>query len=98
MSDTAFLLLAKEADLPSLVIGKAQESLSYNCVGYCCSCNNPVYIDPTGDGYQTIQYTENSIYLHNKIRDILGDKQKSNKHQCSIPITLSIPDNEFVKK
>ena len=23
---------------------KAQESLSYNCVGYCCSCNNPVYI------------------------------------------------------
>lgn len=77
---------------------KAQESLSYNCVGYCCSCNNPVYIDPTGNGYQTIPYNENSIYLHNKIKDILGDKQKSNKHQCSIPITLSIPDNEFVKK
>ena len=63
---------------------------------FCCSCNSPVYVDPTGLGYQTIPFTKHAIELHNKIKEIIGDNQKAIK--SDVPITISIPDSVFVKK
>lgn len=89
-----------ESELNELVLGydghpKSISNISYSCIGYCCSCDKPVYIDPTNGDYQTIPYNDNAIELHNKIKAILGDNQKVIKN--SVPITIDVPvDSEFV--
>lgn len=90
-----------ESELNELVLGsgglpKHIENISYSCMGFCCSCNNPVYVDPTGLGYRTIPFTKHAIELHNKIKEIIGDNQKAIK--SDVPITISVPDSVFVKK
>lgn len=90
-----------ESELNESVLGpngypKSTENISYSCVGYCCSCDKPVYIDPTGNGYITIPFNDNAIGLHDKIKEILGDVQ--GVLRSDIPIILDIPDSQFVKK
>lgn len=53
--------------------------LSYNCVGFCGNCQRPLYIDPTGNGYKVLPATHSAVYLHNTIKNILGDHQRNFK-------------------
>jgi glutaredoxin len=90
-----------ESELNEIVLNsdgtaKTIDNISYSCIGYCCSCNNPVYIDPTGLNYKTIPFNEHAIELHNKIKQIIGDNQTVSR--SDVPITLSISHSEFVKK
>ena len=50
-------------------------NLSYSCIGYCTSCDKPVYIDPTGMGYVTLPYTDTAIDF-DSIKRVLGDNQE----------------------
>lgn len=71
-------------------------NLSYSCIGYCTSCDKPVYIDPTGMGYVTLPYTDTAIDLHDSIKRVLGDNQ--GVLRTDIPITLDTPKSEFIVK
>lgn len=75
---------------------KSNTNLVYTCIGYCCSCNKPIYVDPIGSGFVTIPYNDNAISLHDSIKRILGDNQ--GVLRSDTPIVLNIPNSEFVRK
>lgn len=51
--------------------------ISYNCIGFCVSCQSPLYIDATsGSGYEVVDATKEAIYLHNKIKELMKFKDK----------------------
>ena len=72
--------------------------LTYTCTGYCCSCVEPLYIDPTGGNYEVIPFDDAYITMHNSIKRVLGDKQKICGSKSCIGMVVPPNTSDFVKK
>jgi len=91
-----------ESEMNELRIGKngnpiSVEGISYKCVGYCTSCYQPLYIDPTNGYYRAFPFTECSIKLNNALRRVFGEDRGSVLTSSQLTPVTDI-DSEFVKK
>ena len=91
-----------ESEINELILnseGNPREvnGLTYTCTGYCCSCGEPLYIDPTGGYYEALPFDDTYINMHNNIKRILGDNQTICSKSC-IGMVVPPPTSDFVKK
>lgn len=69
--------------------------IGYNCVGWCCRCNNSVYVDPVGMGFRTFPNTKSAIDLHNQMKAIFYKEEPDKLLQNNS--LIMVEGNPFVK-